>query len=122
MGRKTGVSTAVSYVQQRGGDYFVGESEVTLRSVIATWKRVASPESIQESFPSLPLVAIYGAITYYLERQAILDANFQETDDLLTARQATVEAQRPEFFAEMRRRLAVRRALGDEDRQELNQG
>ncbi|HEU0025933.1 MAG TPA: DUF433 domain-containing protein [Ktedonobacterales bacterium] len=109
------MSAVASYVQLRDGEYFVAGSQVTLRSVIASWKRGAGPERIQESFPSLPLVAIYGAITYYLEHQSELDANFQETDAILAARQADVEAQRPEFFNEMRARLAAHRAAHDED-------
>lgn len=104
------MSAVTSYVQQREGEYFVGESRVTLQSVIAAWKRGAGPEDVQRSFPSLPLVAIYGAITYYLERQAELDASFQETDELLTAHQDATEAQHPEFFADMRARLAAHRA------------
>lgn len=104
------MSAVTSYVQQREGEYFVVESRVTLQSVIAAWKRGAGPEQIQQSFPSLPLVAIYGAITCYLERQAELDVSFQETDEILAAHQDAIEAQRPEFFADMRARLAARRA------------
>jgi uncharacterized protein (DUF433 family) len=92
------VSTAASYVQQREGELYVGESRVTLYSIIANWRRGEGPESIQQAFPSLPLVAIYGAITYYLEHQAGLDARFQETAELLAAHQTRVEAEHPEFF------------------------
>ena len=104
------MSAVTSYVQQREGEYFVGAARVTLQSVIAAWKRGSGPEQIQQSFPSLPLVAIYGAITYYLERQTELDASFQETDELLAAHQDVAEARHPEFFADMRARLAAHRA------------
>lgn len=109
------MSTITSYVQQREGEFFVGNSQVTLHSIIANWQRGMGPERIQESFPTVPLVAIYGAITYYLEHQEELDAHFRETDELLTAHQANVEAQHPEFFAEMRARLAKYRAQHSED-------
>ena len=104
------MSAVASYVQLHDGEYFVGSSQVTLRSVIASWKRGMGPERIQESFPHLPLVAIYGAITYYLEHQADVDANFRETDAILAAHQASVEAQHPEFFAEMRALIAKHHA------------
>jgi uncharacterized protein (DUF433 family) len=104
----------VSYVHQRAGEFFVGDSQVTLHSVIANWKRGAGPERTQQSFPNLPLVAIYGAITYYLERQDELDASFRETGDLLAAQQAAVEAQHPELFADLRARLAMYRAARKE--------
>jgi len=104
------VSTAASYVQQREGELYVGDSRVTLYSIIANWRRGETPEGIQQAFPSLPLVAIYGAITYYLEHQAELDASFQETEELLAAHQTRVEAEHPAFFADMRARLAAHRA------------
>lgn len=107
---KIAMSAVASYVQQREGEYFVGESRVTLQSVIAAWKRGAGPERIQQSFPSLPLVAVYGAITYYLERQAELDAHFRTTDRLLADHQTDVEAQRSAFFDDMRERLARHRS------------
>jgi len=55
----------------------------------------------------LPLVAIYGAITYYLERKDGLDTFFRATEAMDEARQAAEEAGHPEFFADMRRRMAV---------------
>lgn len=115
------MSAVTSYVQQREGEFFVGESQVTLRSVIAAWKQGHGPEHIRESFPSLPLVTIYGAITYYLERQAELDATFRETDELLATHQVLVEAQHPEFFADLRARLAAHRAERREDEPEQPQ-
>ncbi len=109
------MSAVTTYVQQREGEFFVGNSSVTLHSVIANWKRGDGPERIQEAFPSLPLVAIYGAITYYLEHQPELDRHFRETVESLAAHQAQVEAQHPEFFADMRARIAKHRATQDND-------
>jgi len=112
------MSAVASYVRKREGEFFVGDTQVTLHSIIAAWKRGDGPEHIRESFPSLPLVAIYGAITYYLERQTELDASFRETDERLTAHQVMVEAQHPEFFADVRARLATHRAGPHEDQPE----
>lgn len=50
-------------VQMREDEYFVGSSRITPRSVVEDWKRGRTPEHIATSFPSLPLVTIYGAIT-----------------------------------------------------------
>lgn len=116
------MSAVAPYVQQRDGELFVGDSQVTLQSVIANWQRGIGPERIQESFPSLPLVAIYGAITYYLEHQDDLDASFKETEEVLAAHQAAVEARQPEFFADMRARLSAHRAERDDDWPEPPQG
>jgi len=104
------MSAVAAYVQQREGEYYVGESRVTVHSVIADWKRGAAPEDIVSAFPTLPLVAIYGTITYYLEHRAELDAHFRETGDILAVHQARVEAEHPQFFAKMRSRLAAYRS------------
>lgn len=110
------MSTVTSYVQQRDGEFYVGDSRVTVQTLAVNWKRGASPEEIQAAFPSLSLVAIYGTITYYLEHQDALDAHFGETEELLAAHQATVEAQRPAFFAELRARLTAHRTQRGEPR------
>lgn len=112
------MSMVASYVQLREGEFYVDDSRVTLHTIAANWNRGASPEEIQAAFPSLPLVAIYGAITYYLERQAELDAHFRETSEALAAHQTVVEARRPEFFAELRARLTTRRAERGAERPE----
>lgn len=104
------MSPVASYIQQRDGEFYVGDSRVTAHTIVANWKRGASPEQIQAAFPSLPLVAIYGAITYYLEHQAELDAHFRETNEILARHQAAVEAAHPETFARVRARIAAHNA------------
>ena len=105
------MSAVAAYVRQREGEYVAAESRVTVHSVIAAWNRGAAPEDIAAAFPTLPLVAVYGTITDYLEHQAELDAHFRETGDILAAHQAAVEAEHPQFFAEMRACLAAYRPL-----------
>lgn len=104
------MSAVASYVQLRDGDSFVGSSRVTLRSVVEGWKRGDTPEHIQQSYPSLSLVAVFGAMTFYLEHRGEVEANFRELDALRVTNQAAEEAKHPEFYAEMRRRIAEHRA------------
>ncbi|MCA1592594.1 MAG: DUF433 domain-containing protein [Acidobacteria bacterium] len=61
------------YVVQFEGAYRVAESRVSLDSVVYAFRRGASPESIQRSFPALALEQIYGAITFYLAHQEEID-------------------------------------------------
>lgn len=61
------------YVVRCEGAYRVAESRVSLDSVVYAFRRGASPESIQRSFPSLTLEQIYGAITFYLAHQEEID-------------------------------------------------
>jgi len=104
---------------QREDALYVGDSRVTLHTLVANWRRGAAPEEIQAAFPSLPLVAIYGAITYYLEHQTELDAHCRQTEHALTILQAGVETKRPGFFAKMRARIAARSDQHEEWRDTL---
>jgi len=52
----------------------VGASRVRLASVLHHYKQGATPEQIRESFPSVSLGDIYGAIAYYLHHRDEVDA------------------------------------------------
>jgi uncharacterized protein (DUF433 family) len=98
------------YIQLRDGNLYVGPSRVTIDVVVARWREGRTPEQIHESFPTVPLAHIYGAIAYYLEHQAEIDAWIRETDEMDAARQAAEEAANPEFFTRRRQRFAELRA------------
>ena len=91
------------YVEQVDGAYRIAGARVSLDSVVYAFRRGASPESIQRSFPLLTLEQIYGAIAYYLARQEEIDryllAGEEEFEKL---RQASREA-RPEWHEKMDR-------------------
>ncbi|MGB9179834.1 MAG: DUF433 domain-containing protein [Pyrinomonadaceae bacterium] len=61
------------YVEQQEGVYRIAGTRVSLDSVVYAFRRGASPESIQRSFPTLALEQIYGAITFYLAHQEEMD-------------------------------------------------
>ena len=61
------------YIAQQDGTYRIAGTRVSLDSVVYAFRRGASPESIQRSFPSLTLEQIYGAITFYLSHQEEID-------------------------------------------------
>jgi uncharacterized protein (DUF433 family) len=94
------------YVRQREGEYYVNSSRVTLHSIITDWKRGCAPEQIAADFPSVPLVAIYGAITTYLERQQDFDQHFARSDAATAREKAAIEAAHSAFYGDMRARLA----------------
>jgi uncharacterized protein (DUF433 family) len=61
------------YVEQRNGGYYVAGTRVSLDSLVYCFNEGQSPEAIQENFPSLKRAQIYGAIAFYLDRQAAID-------------------------------------------------
>ena len=66
------------------GDLRVADSRVSLASIVYCFWRGETPETIVQSFPSLTLEQVYGAIAYYLAKR-------QEVDEELTALDAKWE-------------------------------
>ena len=67
-----------SYIEQREGVYRVGDTRVSLDSIVYAFLEGHTAESIQQSFPTLTLEQVYGAITYYLAHRESIDAYLQE--------------------------------------------
>ncbi|MBC7929677.1 MAG: DUF433 domain-containing protein [Rubrivivax sp.] len=91
------------YVEQHDGAYRIAGTRVSLDSVVYAFRRGASPESIQRSFPLLTLEQIYGAIAFYLahveEIDQYLSAGEEEFEEL---RRASREAN-PEWYEKIDR-------------------
>jgi uncharacterized protein (DUF433 family) len=62
------------YIEQRTGGYYVAGTRISLDSVVYSFQRGSSPETIQAEYPLLKLAQIYGAIAYYLDHQSAVDA------------------------------------------------
>jgi uncharacterized protein (DUF433 family) len=86
------------YVVQLEGAYRVAETRVSLDSVVYAFRRGASPESIQRSFPSLTLEQIYGAITFYLSHQKEIDQYLLDGEAEHEKLREASRAAHPEFY------------------------
>ena len=53
--------------------YQIGNSRVSLDSVIYSWLQGDSPETIADNFSALTLEQVYGAIAFYLAHQSEID-------------------------------------------------
>ncbi len=62
------------------GAYRVAGTRVSLDSVVYAYWRGESPEGIVDSFPTLTLEQVYGAIAFYLGHQAEIDSYIEEGD------------------------------------------
>lgn len=100
---------AERYVQYRDDNWYVGESRIEVYSVIAAWQQGFSPEEVQASFPMLSRLEVYGTILYYLEHQAEMDRFFRDADEVGEQQRIEAEAANPEFYSQMRERIARRR-------------
>jgi uncharacterized protein (DUF433 family) len=66
------------YIEEREGAFYVVGSRVSLASIIYAFRDGASPETIRQSFPSLSLAQVYGAIAFYLSHTRESEAYLQE--------------------------------------------
>jgi uncharacterized protein (DUF433 family) len=97
------------YVEFSEGDYFVAGSRVLLEAVVSEFLDGRSPETIQQSFPTLKLAEIYGAIAFYLDHQAEINAYLQQRRaDYEARRQANIN-QNQDFHLRLQEKLAEAR-------------
>ena len=65
---------AREYVEERNGGYYLAGCGVSLDSIVQCFNDGLSPEAIQAEFETLALAQVYGAITFYLENQPMIDS------------------------------------------------
>jgi len=82
-------------------------SRVTLDSIVHAFQHGATAEQIQDSFPSLTLREIYGAIAYYLEHQEQVDAYLQAQTQAAEETRRAIESRQNSTV--LRERIRARR-------------
>jgi uncharacterized protein (DUF433 family) len=102
---------AKEYVTQQEGAYRVGGTRVSLDSVVYGFRRGASPEAIQRSFPSLTLEQVYGAIAFYLANQEEVDRYLLEGEAEFEKLRQASRAAHPEWYERMERARKEKEAL-----------
>lgn len=81
-----------AYVEQREGVYLVAGTRVSLDSLVYLFLEGRSPEDIAQSFPTLTLEQVYGALAFFL-------AHRSEVDAALTHQESEYEVARRESHA-----------------------
>jgi len=102
------LSQIVPLHQDEMGSVRIMGSRVTLDTLVAAFKKGNTAEQIQDSFPSLSLRQIYGAIAYYLDHQEDVEAYLEERQTEADAIRREIESQ-PQY-SEFREKLRRRRA------------
>ena len=64
---------STEYIENRDQGYWISGTRVSLDSVVYAFLNGQTAETIAQSFPSLSLEQVYGAITYYLAHRAEID-------------------------------------------------
>jgi uncharacterized protein (DUF433 family) len=65
---------AIPLTEDANGVLRVGNTRVTLDTVLAAFADGATPEEISQQYPSLHLADVYSVIGYYLRHNAEIDA------------------------------------------------
>ncbi|HEX8501528.1 MAG TPA: DUF433 domain-containing protein [Pyrinomonadaceae bacterium] len=89
------------YVERVEGAYRVAGSRVSLDSVVYAFLSGQSPESIAESFPTLSLEQVYGAITFYLSNRAKIDAYLSQGEEEFEALRQAARAANPQLYKKL---------------------
>ena|SRR5712691_7370248 len=89
------------YVEQHEGAYRVAGSRVSLDSLVYAFWDGKSPEAIAQSFPTLTLEQVYGAIALYLRHRAEIDAYLQQGRSNYEAQRQAARDTDPMFYQKM---------------------
>jgi uncharacterized protein (DUF433 family) len=91
------------------GAFRVGETKVSLDSVVHAYLQGHSAESIAEQYPALTLVEVYGAIAFYIENREEVDEYLKKQGQLWDRLRAQAEANQSPMIERLR---AIKRARG----------
>ena len=86
-----------------GGAYRVAGSRVSLDSVVYSFWNGESPETIAQSFPTLTLEQVYGAIAFYLAHEQEVDSNIREGEEEIQRSVPPLSESRSELYARLER-------------------
>ena len=89
------------YIEQRSGGFYVADTRVSLDSIVYSFKAGDSPETIRQSFPSLTLGQVYGAIAFYLAHEQEVDANIREGEAEIERSVTPLRESRPRLLARL---------------------
>ena len=101
---------ACEYVEQRESGYYLAGSRVSLDSVVYEFLKGETPEGIIQSFPSLSLEQVYGAIAFYLAQRSEIDEYLRRGEARFEELARASRAANPLLYAKLE---SARRVLPD---------
>lgn len=91
------------YVKKSDGVYCVGDTRVSLDSLVYLFREGMSAESMVESYPALTLEAVHGALAFYLANEAEIDAYLAEGARQAEEHQGQSRRSNADLIAKLRR-------------------
>lgn len=90
-----------TYVESRDGVYRLIGSRVSLDSIVHGFLRGQTAEAIAQSFPTLSLEQVYGAITFYLGHREEIDEYLREGEEAFDALRQRSRESDPAFYQKL---------------------
>ena len=100
------------YVRKVEGTYRIGETRVSLDSVVDLFREGISAEGMVENYPAVSLEQVHGALAFYLANQQEIDAYLadgQHTSELQHRQSRKTNA---ELIAKLQRARHASQILG----------
>ena len=91
------------YVKKIESVYRVGDTRVSLDSLVYLFREGMSVESMVESYPALTLEEVHAALAYYLANQEEIDAYIAEGERTAESQHAQSRDTNAELIARLRR-------------------
>src|SRR5436189_3276099 len=91
------------YVKRVEGAYRVGETRVSLDSLVFLFREGLSAESMVDSYPALTLEQVHGALAFYLANQKEIDAYLAEGQRAAESQHQQSRQTNAEFIAKLQR-------------------
>jgi uncharacterized protein (DUF433 family) len=92
---------SLPYIEETAEGYWVAGTRVSLDSLVYAFWNGQTAESIAQSFPTLQLEQVYGAIAYYLAHRAEVDAHLGQRRTEFEAAREDAQTQDPAFYAKL---------------------
>lgn len=92
---------AKAYVEYRDGGYWIAGTRVSLDSVVYAFLDGLSPESIAESFDTLTLEEIYGALAFYLGHREDVNTYLRQSEAEFDARYRQIRDAHPLLYQKL---------------------
>ncbi|HEX6901213.1 MAG TPA: DUF433 domain-containing protein [Thermoanaerobaculia bacterium] len=92
---------STEYIENRNQGYWISGTRVSLDSVVYAFLNGQTAETIAQSFPSLSLEQVYGAITYYLAHRAEIDRYLRQSEEVYEAQREAARRADPMFYKKL---------------------
>ena len=91
------------YVKKIDDVYLIGDTRVSLDSLVYLFREGASAEGIVESYPALTLEQVHGALAFYLANQDEVDRYLAEGQRIAAAQHEESRHTNADLIAKLRR-------------------